>query len=188
MTTCPRCGEHAADGQDYCLECGARLAGQSFPTRGAGSRWMARAALAAVVAVAGGAAAVAVTREGTAATDLTTAIGGFTTVAGGATLPEPSEAAGSSAADWPAGTDGWTVVLGSFPQTLGRAKAEAAARRAHARRLAQVGILDSSQYASLHPGYWVVFSGVYGSEAEATSALDHARRASRIAAVKHIVA
>jgi hypothetical protein len=50
-----------------------------------------------------------------------------------------------------------------------------------------VGIIDSSSYASLHPGYWVVFAGVYASEAEAASALGQARRAARSATVRRIV-
>jgi sporulation related protein len=188
MITCPRCGEHAADGQEYCLDCGQRLVGPTIPVGSAGSRWIVRAALAAVVALAGGAAAVAATRESTTSTALTTAIGGFTTATGVTTLPGPSEGGTSAVADWPAGADGWTIVLASYPQTGGRAQADAAARRARAKKLGQVGVLDSSRYASLHPGYWVVFSGVYGSEAEATSALERARKVSRTAAVQHVVA
>jgi hypothetical protein len=48
-------------------------------------------------------------------------------------------------------------------------------------------VLDSSRFASLHPGYWIVFSGVYSSEAEATSALEDARAAARTSVVRHIV-
>jgi hypothetical protein len=59
-----------------------------------------------------------------------------------------------------------------------------AARR---KGLDAVGVLDSSRYASLHPGYWIVFSGIYASEAEATSALEDARRYARAAAVRHVV-
>lgn len=188
MTTCPLCGEHAAQGQEYCLECGTRLAGPAVPVRNAGSQWIARVLVAGVVALAGGAIAVAATASGSGTTELTTAFGGFTTAAGGTTLPAPSGGAGSTISDWPAGTEGWTVVLGSFPQTGGRATAEAKARRARARGLTQVGVLDSSRYASLHPGYWVVFSGVYASEAEATSTLERARRSFRTASVQHVVA
>ena len=36
-------------------------------------------------------------------------------------------------------------------------------------------------------GYWIVFSGVYSSEAEATSSLDDARKGSRTAVVRRIV-
>jgi hypothetical protein len=45
--------------------------------------------------------------------------------------------------------------------------------------LRRVGVLDSSRYASLHPGYWVVFAGVYPSEPEATSRLREARGVQR---------
>ena len=69
------------------------------------------------------------------------------------------------------------------PRTRTRAREGGAARRAST----PVGVLDSSRYASLHPGYWVVFSGVYASEAEATSALEHARAVARTAAVRHVV-
>jgi hypothetical protein len=187
MTTCPRCGEHAAEGQEYCLECGTRLAGGLTAPSDPGSRWILRVLLAGVVALAGAAVAVAATTSDSGAVELTTAIGGFTTAAGETTLPAPSAGGASTVSDWPAGADGWTIVLASFPQTGGRAEATATARRARARGLTQVGILDSSQYASLHPGYWVVFSGVYGSEAEATSALERAKQVSRVATVKHVV-
>jgi hypothetical protein len=33
-----------------------------------------------------------------------------------------------------------------------------------------VGVLDSGRYSSLHPGYLVVFSGVYGTHSEADQA------------------
>jgi hypothetical protein len=50
-----------------------------------------------------------------------------------------------------------------------------------------VGLLDTSLFASLHPGYWLVFSGVYSSEAEATSSLEPARKFARTAVVRRIV-
>ena len=43
--------------------------------------------------------------------------------------------------------------------------------------LHQVGILDSSRYASLQPGYLVVFTGIYGCEADADAAVATARQA-----------
>jgi hypothetical protein len=67
---------------------------------------------------------------------------------------------------WPP-RDGWTVVLQSIPTTSGRARAVQTARRALAAGLQQVGVLDSANYSSLHPGYYVVFTGIYGSNAEA---------------------
>jgi len=33
-----------------------------------------------------------------------------------------------------------------------------------------VGVLDSGRYSSLHPGYFVVFSGIYSSRGQAEAA------------------
>ena len=35
----------------------------------------------------------------------------------------------------------------------------------------EVGVIDSGQFSSLHPGYYVVFTGVYSSADEAEAAL-----------------
>jgi hypothetical protein len=37
-------------------------------------------------------------------------------------------------------------------------------------------VLDSAQFSSLHPGYFVVFTGVYGTEAAAQSHIIDAHR------------
>jgi hypothetical protein len=76
---------------------------------------------------------------------------------------------------WPAGKSGWTIVLESVPTSAGRAFAVIRAKRAKAAGLPQVGVLDSSSYASFHPGYYVVFSGIYGSQAQASSSVSTAR-------------
>lgn len=188
MSTCPRCSEPAAQGQEYCLTCGARLVAPSAASSGIGSRWWARVLVAAVVALAGAAAAIAATGNDATRVELTTAVGGFVTAPQAETLETPTDGGPTSVADWPSGTDGWTVVLASYPQTGGRKVATARARKARAQGLPQVGVLDSSRYASLRPGYWVVFSGIYATEAEATSALESARKASRTAAVRSVVA
>jgi hypothetical protein len=138
-----------------------------------------------VVALIGAGAAVAVTERNADATEVITATGGFATAPQSTTGDAPLGPSG--VAEWPVEQEGWTIALASLPQTSGRATARARARKARARGLPQVGVLDSSRYASLHPGYWIVFSGVYSSEAEATSALDDARRASRTAVVRRIV-
>lgn len=77
--------------------------------------------------------------------------------------------------DWPAGQSGWTVVLASLPESSGRAAGVRAAQSALDAGLPEAGVLNSSEYSSLHPGYWVVFSGIYDSEDEAQAALDTAR-------------
>jgi hypothetical protein len=77
---------------------------------------------------------------------------------------------------WPAGKNGWTIVLDSVPTTNGRAGAVAEAKQALRLGLKQVGVLDSAGYSSLHPGYFVVFSGIYDSQAEAQSNIIEAHR------------
>jgi hypothetical protein len=88
------------------------------------------------------------------------------------TAPPPANPA---AIAWPSGKRGWTIVLLSLPQPNGRAAAEAKAKEARSAGLRNVGVLDSSKFASLHPGYYVVFTGVFDTEAEAASALQPAR-------------
>lgn len=84
--------------------------------------------------------------------------------------PEPTTSVGSSASNWPAGVAAWTVVLASVTS---RAEAENARSRAASAGLPQTGVLFSSDYASLRPGWWVAYSGVM-SNAEAVA---NARRA-----------
>lgn len=188
MSICPRCGQASALGQEYCLECGFRLTSpEPFTTRGSTSGWVARTAAAGVVALVGVAAAVAASGGSRADPELTTATGGFATAPASSTLPSPGEGRSSAIAEWPQGEDGWTVALASVPQSKGRRVALAQARRARARGLPEVGVLDSSRYASLHPGYWMVFTGVYSSEAEATSAIETARAFARTATVRRVV-
>jgi hypothetical protein len=59
----------------------------------------------------------------------------------------------------------------SVPVQNGRAAALQLARRAKRAGLRQVGVLASSQYSSLHPDYFVVFQGIYDTQAEASAAL-----------------
>jgi hypothetical protein len=91
-----------------------------------------------------------------------------TTVA--ATTPaQPKPSGGLS--QWPAGRNGYTVVIESLPAAGGgTAAALRKARQAAAAGLPQVGVLDSGRFSSLHPGYAVVFSGIYPSFAAAQQA------------------
>ena len=185
MTICPRCQEPLGSGQEYCLACGARVDDGTRRTTTRGSGWALRTLAAALVALVGAAAAIAATGSDSGGNKLVTAIGGFATAPETTTGESPGASAGI--AEWPTGEDGWTIAIASLPQTGGRKPALARARGARAKKLPQVGILDSSRYASLHPGYWIVFSGIYASEAEATSALDAARGASRTATVRRVI-
>jgi hypothetical protein len=78
---------------------------------------------------------------------------------------------------WPKNENGWTIVLVSYPKTNGRPSALQTADKAARSGLTHVGVLDSSLYASLQPGYYVVFTGVYPSKAEADAAVATARQA-----------
>jgi len=189
VTTCPRCREPLASGQEYCLACGSRVSdgggAMAVARSPLSSGWALRSAAAAVVALLGAAAAIAATSDDRGSATVVTAIGGFATPPQSTT--DEAQVGPAGIADWPTGADGWTIALASLPQTGGRAAAVARARSARSKGLTEVGVLDSSRYASLHPGYWIVFSGVYASEAEATSELETARRTSRAAAVRRVV-
>lgn len=189
MAACPRCGEPRAAGQEYCVECGLRLPGPGpVGDPSPGRDWVKRALLTLVVAAAGGAAAVAAAGNGrSGSTDVLTATGGFATIPSTNTVATPGEVGPRGVAAWPATRSGWTIALLSLPQTQGRKRAVTEVRRARRAGLPDVGILDSSAYASLHPGYWIVFSGVYTSQAEATSALQGARAFTRSASVRNVV-
>lgn len=92
---------------------------------------------------------------------------------GAVTTPAPPSNP-NALAIWPANKDGYTLVLESLPLSAGRPAVLARARRAKGDGLPDGGVLDSSQYSSLHPGYYVVFSGIYGSSADASSAVGSA--------------
>ena len=66
-------------------------------------------------------------------------------------------------------------MLVSYPLTRGRAAPLETARRAAGLGLPEVGVLESSDFSSLHPGYAIVFSGIYSSRADAEAALTSAR-------------
>jgi hypothetical protein len=88
------------------------------------------------------------------------------------TRPKPPKPAAAGRTPWPAGRTGWTVVLESLPATTsGQKSARDRAGRAAREGLPEVGILVSARYATLHPGYFVIFSGIYDSRSEAESTL-----------------
>lgn len=94
------------------------------------------------------------------------------TTTGKGKASKPPKAPVNGRTPWPAGQTGWTVVLESVPATAaGRKTAEARADRAAQANLPEVGILVSSRYSTLHPGYFVIFSGIYDTRSEAESNL-----------------
>jgi hypothetical protein len=63
------------------------------------------------------------------------------------------------------------VVIASIPaRGTGLADANAKAKEALGKGVAGAGVLDSGKFASLHPGYFVVFAGVYSSLGRAQDA------------------
>jgi hypothetical protein len=182
VSSCPRCDAPTSRGQEYCVECGVRLRGSARVDRPAGSTRgvRLRAFALALVAAAGAATAIWATRDEAAATPVITALGGSIPV------KQPVTETTSRLASWPRGRKGWTIVLVSVPKVEGRDRAVALAQAARDKGLEPVGILDSAGYASLRPGYWVVFQGVYDSQAEATGSLRDARAASKSARVQTI--
>jgi len=202
LDACPRCGASLAPEQEYCLDCGLRL--PEAPTGAVaalGSAWKRRlrwypgdwiwVALALLaVAAAGAAVAVAASRENSNAAPIvaTTTPGvitrqavnttptatGQTTSPSAPTTPSSPSPGATGLVSWPSGQNGWTIVLRSDtnPQA-----ARAEARRALRKGLRDVGVLDSSDYSSLHPGYVIVFTGVYDSQAAAQQGLDAATAA-----------
>ncbi len=98
--------------------------------------------------------------------------GGGTSGGGGASKGVGNTSGGAFKSDWPSGTTGYTVEIGSLdkagstPDDVAAAKSQASSKGAP-----KVGALDSDQYGSLPGGKYVVYSGVYKTKAEATKAL-----------------
>ena len=98
----------------------------------------------------------------------------FSTTTFGTTTFGTTTTTGSNVT-WPPNKDGFTVVLKSVPTSKGRSRAEAAADKARTNGLSQVGILNSTDFSSLNPGYYVTFTGIYDTESQANAALPNAR-------------
>jgi len=170
---CRTCGSPADPSQEYCLECGNRI----LPPRRAPAvaTWIVPSVVALVVATAGAAAAIAATHDNKAS-------GSRAIVALSPLRPAPpprtttptTKTGKTQLIPWPAG-NGYTIVLATLPLSVGAKAAQAKALSAVRDGLREVGVLVSSSYPSLQPGYYVVFSGVYASLEEAQSDLDTAK-------------
>lgn len=190
--TCPHCGAVRELDQRYCLECGRPLPVTTGRIAGLRRRWIHRfgwypgdwvwlplALL--VVAAAGAAVAASVSHQRRSERPR------VITAIAPTPLP-PATTTTTAAGTWPAAQSGWTVVLGSYPHADGATAADRAAAQARKAQLPQVGVLDSSDWPSLQPGYYVVYSGVYASETDASDALSRARAAGFGAAYTRLVA
>lgn len=130
------------------------------------------ASLAAAVIAAGGAAAAIVLGRSHSPSATTTFVAPVPRGLGaGPTAPTGA----NGRLEWPPSLDGWTVVLLSAPATHGTRHPLAVAKGAAREGLTAVGVLDSSVFGSLHPGYYMVFSGVYGTPGDAQTALETVR-------------
>ena len=195
--TCPQCGAPYDVDQEYCLECGARLPASGALPPGVESAWRRRprgpwlgpvlVGLLIAAAMTGIAILIARGTESDARSILVaTGATGFsqpttetlTTPETGGTATEtlPTAPATTQAeptpppqtlVDWPPSQSGYTVVIASLPASGGRAQALRKAREALRNGLPEVGVLDSGEFSSLHPGYYVVFSGIYENQRDA---------------------
>ncbi len=94
--------------------------------------------------------------------------------AGPAAAPAPAPATRVSAPAR-AGRTRYLVVLASVRATRARTSLARAVQRARSAGVRRVGILNSSKYAGLRPGYYIVSGGTYASSREALRAMAQAR-------------
>lgn len=200
---CPHCGAICEPFQEYCLSCGERLSEAGAITTGLAERWryalsfsnggwrwpvlvaLAVAVLAATIAILANQADRTKTLQelgptvhptststGTVTTQTSTAATTATTTETKPPKP-PVDSAGLIA--WP-GPPNYTIVLASLPISGGKNGARQKALEALNAGLGDVGVLKSSDYSSLHPGYFVVFSGVFADQSAALRRLPAARK------------
>ena len=202
---CPSCGTTVEPGQEYCLACGARNTpvrrlsafGDAWERRLGRypGDWAIAAALLLLVAAGsatagivtsgdngerGGARTIVATSPVVAAPPALPAETQPTTTVEPAPRPRPAPEStlkppAPELAVWPP-HDGYTVVLASIPaRGKGLATALSRAHEADSRKVQGVGILLSGGFSSLHPGYYIVFAGVYDTLEQAQTAA-HALR------------
>jgi hypothetical protein len=199
VAQCASCGHALSEGQRYCLECGAAsdvafslpspaptaviapepapVAAQPMPVdtgkRDDDRRAFAYGALGAGVlsllvmaAIALGAYLRDPAPAATPAAILPAAVAG------------PSGASGATAtanatltSDWPAGTNGWTVIVKEFDKGSATVADVQAFKQEVAGNGLEAGALDSDEFASLTANQYVVYAGRYKTEKEAKQAL-----------------
>jgi hypothetical protein len=193
--TCGTCDAPVEPPQDYCLECGSRI----VPARrlsAVGHEWELRfgrypgdwiwASMLLLLVAAGSATAgiVAGRDTGTAGSETVVATSPVVPAPSAPPAPKPQPAPTTAPTtptptprppprqltEWPA-RDGYTVVLASIPaRGSGLEDARSKVKAARSSGVHDVAILVSSRFASLHPGYYVVFAGVFDSLEEAQTA------------------
>lgn len=201
---CASCAAPLAADQRYCLNCGARRIGVpspldelletaaaappaepptavAAPAAGDGRSlpltWMTAAGGAGVlvVAVLLGALVGSLTGQ-TPEINVPEAKAPIVNVTGGGAAPAAAteSAVTEFVSDWSG--EGWTIQIQTLPKEGTDPTAVAAAKTdATGRGAADVGALDSDEYASLDPGNYVVYSGTYASKKDADAALKDLR-------------
>jgi hypothetical protein len=192
--TCPRCRAPYDVDQEYCLECGSRLPPSGALPPGVASAWRRRTSgswlapvlvgLLIAAAMTGIAILIARGTDSDARNVLiaTGATGFSQPTTETLTTPETAETAtetepatteatptppSRTLVEWPPSQSGYTVVIASLPASAGRAQAVRKAREALRSGLPEVGVLESGEFSSLHPGYYVVFSGIHENQRDA---------------------
>jgi hypothetical protein len=208
--SCPRCGAHVEPGQEYCLECGLRLPGGGLAAA-VGSSWQRRlgdrkppdwlwpvvAGLLLAAAMTGIAIWIShgadepgaffeATGPNTVASPPTTTPTEPATTQTEPTSPATTEKPKPTLVDWPSSQDGYTVVIASIPTSAGREVAIRKAREVLRSGLPEVGVIDSGEFSSLHPGYYVVFSGIYDDQGSALAAVPRVQRLYPAAYIRQI--
>jgi hypothetical protein len=110
-----------------------------------------------------------------------------TTATAPTTTAAPTTTGGGGSAtsgDWPAGKAGWTAIVASAKS---KSAAEDVKRKLNATGQ-PAGLLFSSNYSSLRPGYWVVFSGVFDTASEAEAQARKVQSAFPGAYPRHVAA
>jgi len=201
---CPHCGAVCEPFQEYCLSCGERLFEAGAVTAGLAERWryalplsdkswrwpvlvaLGIAVLAATFAILvnqvnrtktlqelGPTVHPTTTTTGTITAQTST---GTTTPTTTSNKPPKSSVDSAGLIAWP-GDPKYTIVLASIPISSGKNGARQKALEALNAGLGDVGVLKSSDYSSLHPGYYVVFSGVFDDQSAALRRRPAARKA-----------
>jgi hypothetical protein len=212
---CPGCGSPLAADQRYCLECGRRRGDARLPFQDVWENRIRRqqdgtpppgaVAPAAVLPPSRRPAAPAYVGAGVALFALVLGLGVLIGAAGDdsprqvaaappqvitVAMPAAGQAVDEAfTGDWPKDKDGYTVQLRTLPKDGTQpAGVQAAKSEAQSKGAADVGALDSDEFASLDPGNYVIYAGVFSSRKQARKALRRVAGRFPGAAVVHVSA